>query len=168
MLEIEDLTSELSGLTTGIGPFNHNNGAGQQTNATISDGTHNKQYVAHTQNFLAPSADTSRDLLDIIFITDPSIDRVKLERLKGTITEAYGRLQHTLILKRNGVILKKGSLVLKSESLIQNWGSLILKREMDQMAENEITAQSLEKIYGRRAGRDEQQKRDVKEAAPKK
>ncbi|KAK6428636.1 hypothetical protein LTR95_015219 [Oleoguttula sp. CCFEE 5521] len=48
---------------------------------------HNTQYIAHSQIFHSPERDASRDFLDALFVTNPAIDRDRLERLKGKTTE---------------------------------------------------------------------------------
>nr|OQO27672.1 hypothetical protein B0A51_03635 [Rachicladosporium sp. CCFEE 5018] len=74
--------------TIGAATSNLNTGTGKQTNATISGGTHNTQYIAQTQTFYTSNADGGRECLDALFITDPAIDRDKLERVKGARTES--------------------------------------------------------------------------------
>ncbi|OQO14028.1 hypothetical protein B0A48_00903 [Cryoendolithus antarcticus] len=83
MAEAEELTAAVSGFAIGPGPQNLNSGNGQQTNATMSGGMQNTQYIAQAQHFLSPSLETAKDYLDALFVTDPAVDRDKLERLKG-------------------------------------------------------------------------------------
>lgn len=71
----------------GTGPLNANTGAGKQVNPTISGGENNVQNVADTQNFFtfdfSPPDQSVARFRKRLFLTDPSIDRKDLIRIKG-------------------------------------------------------------------------------------
>ena len=71
----------------GTGPLNANTGAGKQVNPTISGGENNVQNVADTQNFFTfgflPPDDPVARFRKCLFLTDPSIDRKDLIKIKG-------------------------------------------------------------------------------------
>ncbi|KAK6440819.1 hypothetical protein LTR95_002946 [Oleoguttula sp. CCFEE 5521] len=74
--------------TPGSGAQSIHTGSSLQTNATLSGGSHNTQYVAQTQIFYGPMHGGDQERHDALFDTDPAItdaviDRDDLVKKKG-------------------------------------------------------------------------------------